>query len=164
MIQNFDFFDQKSKEEYKTGIIHNWNIIYGKNQKLEIRNFLNQMGSKTTTIREGENYYNVETLKMFDLKYESRLVYSGQLAGEQIFNADRTKINWMLGYGFTNKKQPDNRRLTFVKITDEASDRFEKFYARIQNVPNPYLAGRLWIDMNENIKDAKLDFSHKFNF
>lgn len=164
MIQDFDFFDKKSKEEYKTGIIHNWNIIYGKNQKLEIRNFLNQMGSKTTTVREGENYYNVESLRMFDLKYESRMVYSGQLAGEQTFNTDRTKINWMLGYGYTNKNQPDNRRLTFVKITDEDGDQFEKYYARIQNVPNPYLAGRLWIDMNENIKDTKLDFSHKFNF
>jgi len=163
LIKNFDFSDQQSKTEYKTGIIQNFNIIYGNNQKLEIRNFLNQMGLSTTTLRNGFNYYNVEKLRMFDLRYESRFVYSGQLAGEQIFNAERTKINWMLGYGNTTKNQPDNRRLTFVHVDDPYNVNHQKYYMRLQNVPNPYLGGRLWIDMKENIQDAKLDFSHLFN-
>jgi hypothetical protein len=51
------------------------------------------------------------------------LVYSGQLSGEQLFNSGRTKINWMAGYSHTNKNQPDNRRLMFVQINDETSDR-----------------------------------------
>jgi outer membrane receptor protein involved in Fe transport len=100
---------------------------------------------------------------MFDQRYESRLVYSGQLAGEQIFNHDRTKINWMLGYGITNRNQPDNRRLTYVEITDRESDKFNQRYLRIQNIPNPYLAGRLWIDMNEKIADTKIDLVHNFS-
>ncbi len=164
LIRNFDFTDQQAKSEYKTGIIQNFNILYGKNQKLEFRNFLNQMGSLTTTQRDGVNYYNVETLRMFDLKYDSRLVYSGQLAGEQTFNKERTRINWLVGYGYTNKNQPDNRRLTQVLITDEASERYNQYYLRLQNVPNPYLAGRLWIDMDERIKDGKFDLTHQMNF
>ncbi len=164
MIRNFNFTDQQSKSEHKTGIIQNFNILYAKNQKLEFRNFLNQMGSLSTIQRDGVNYYNVETLRMFDLKYESRLVYSGQLAGEQTFNRERTRLNWLLGYGYTNKNQPDNRRLTWVQITDEASERFNQYYLRLQNVPNPYLAGRHWIDMEEVIKDGKLDVTHQMNF
>jgi TonB-dependent receptor len=105
----------------------------------------------------------VENLRMFDLRYESRFVYSGQLAGEQIFNGERTKINWMLGYGNTAKNQPDNRRLTFVQVDDPSNTNHLKYYLRLQNVPNPYLGGRLWIDMKEHIRDAKLDFSHLFN-
>lgn len=161
-VMDFDFVDKVSKKEFKTGLIHNWNMIYGKNQKLEFRNFLNQTGIQSTTQRNGIRYDNGEILELLDLKYESRLVYSGQLSGEQMFNNDRTKINWMLGYSHTNKNQPDNRRLTSVQINDETSERDQQYYLRIQNVPNPYYAGRLWIDMNENTYDAKLDFKHHF--
>ena len=162
-VMDFNFTDQLSKREFKTGLIHNWNILYGKNQKLEFRNFLNQSGIQSNTQRNGIHFDNGETLEMFDLKYESRLVYSGQLSGEQIFNKERSKLSWMLGYSLTNKKQPDNRRLMFVQNNDETSDRFQQYFLRVQNVPNPYYAGRLWIDMNENTNDAKLDFTHNFN-
>ena len=72
---------------------------------------MNQTGIQSTTQRNGIRYDNGEILELLDLKYESRLVYSGQLSGEQLFNNDRTKINWMMGYSHTNKNQPDNRRL-----------------------------------------------------
>jgi outer membrane receptor protein involved in Fe transport len=161
-VMDFNFVDQVSKKEYKTGLIHNWNLIYGKNQKLEFRNFLNQSGIQTTTQRNGIRYDNGETLELFDLKYESRFVYSGQLSGEQLFKNGRTKINWMAGYSHTNKEQPDNRRLYWVQINDETSERYQDYYLRVQNVPNPYYSGRLWIDMKENTVDGKLDFSHNF--
>ncbi len=159
---DFDFTDQLSKREFKTGLIHNWNVIYGKNQKLEFRNFLNQSGIQSNSQRNGIRTDNGEILEMFDLKYESRLVYSGQLSGEQTFNKERSKLAWMLGYSLTNKKQPDNRRLMFVQINDETSEQYQQYYLRVQNVPNPYYAGRLWIDMKETANDAKLDFTHNF--
>jgi outer membrane receptor protein involved in Fe transport len=162
MGYNFDFTDQEAKSDNKIGVIFNWNFIYGKNQKLEFRNFFNQIGTKTTTLRNGINYYNVETLRMADLRYDSRTVYSSQLAGEQTFNQGRTHLNWMLGYGLTKKNQPDNRRLTYVQINDDGSDRDKEYYLSIQSRPNVYLGGRLWIDMNEDILDGKLDFTHKF--
>jgi len=162
VLKNFDFTDQQAKSDNKFGVIFNWNFIYGKNQKLEFRNFFNQIGTKTTTLRDGVNYYNVETLRMTDLRYDSRTVYSGQFAGEQNFNQNRTRLNWMLGYGLTKKDQPDNRRLTEVQVLEEGNEHFQDYYLRIQNVPNPYLAGRLWIEMNEDVYDAKLDFSHDF--
>jgi len=163
VIKDFDFKDERYKESAKLGFIHNWNFLYGKNQKLEFRNFMSQMGNKTTSIRNGINYYNVETLRSFDLKYETRFVYSGQLAGEQKFNNDRTKINWMAGYGFTSNDQPDNRRLTFVLDENDQSDRHKQYYLRLQNVPNAYMAGRLWLNMVENVYDFKADLEHQFN-
>lgn len=162
VMKNFDFSDAISKQSAKVGLIHNWNILYGKNQKLEFRNFLNQMGATSTSIRDGVNYYNVETLRFNDLKFVSRLVYSGQLAGEQKFNSDRTKINWMLGYGITKNNQPDNRRLTFVLDDNEGSEMVDQYFLRVQNVPNAYLSGRLWLDLTENIYNAKIDLDHKF--
>lgn len=162
VIKDFDFNDQKSKESTKIGLIHNWNLLYGKNQKLEFRNFLNQMGNKTTNIRNGVNYYNVDTIRSYDLRYESRLIYSGQLAGEQNFNQDRTKINWLAGYGYTRNDQPDNRRLTFVLDNDKNSEHFEEYFLRMQNVPNAYLGGRLWLNLKEKITNYKVDIEHSF--
>lgn len=162
-IPAFDFNDHKSKESTKIGLIHNWNFLYGKNQKLEFRNFLNQMGNKSINLRDGINYYNIDTIKSYDLRYESRLIYSGQLAGEQHFNRDRTKINWMAGYGYTKNTQPDNRRLTFILNNDNQSDHYNQYYLDIQNVPNAYKGGRLWLDLNENLTNYKLDLEHQFN-
>jgi len=162
VMKNFDFTDAISKQSAKIGFIHNWNILYGKNQKLEFRNFFNQMGTSSTSIRNGVNYYNVETLRISDLKFVSRMVYSGQLAGEQKFNNERTKLNWMLGYGITKNDQPDNRRLTSVLDDNEESEQNGNYFLRIQNVPNAYLSGRLWLNMTEKIYDAKIDFEHKF--
>ncbi len=162
--KDFDFEDKRSKESVKLGFIHNWNILYGKNQKLEFRNFLNQMGNKTTSVRDGFNYNNNgdEPLRFLDIKYESRLVYSGQLAGEQRFNQERTKINWMAGYGSTNNKQPDNRRLAYALDQNDQSENFNKYYLRLQSVPNPYLGGRMWLDLDENVVEFKADFEHLF--
>lgn len=162
VIKDFDFNDKRSKESVKLGLIHNWNILYGKNQKLEFRNFLNQMGNKSTSVRDGINYYNVETLRYFDMKFESRLVYSGQLAGEQKFNHDRTKINWMAGYGFTKNEQPDNRRLAYALDENDQGNNLDKYYLKLQSVPNPYMGGRLWLDLDENVKEYKTDFEHLF--
>lgn len=164
LSKNFDYKDNRYKESAKLGLIHNWNILYGKNQKLEFRNFINQTGNKTTNIRNGVNYYNVETLRLFDLKYETRFVYSGQLAGEQKFNNDLTKINWMAGYGYTKNDQPDNRRLTFVLNDNEQSERYNQYYIDLQNEPNAYMGGRLWLNMAENVYDLKADIEHQFYF
>ncbi|MDD2305134.1 MAG: TonB-dependent receptor [Prolixibacteraceae bacterium] len=162
VIKDFDFHDQKSKESTKIGFIHNWNLLYGNNQKLEFRNLVNQMGNKTTNIRDGVNYYNVDTIHAIDLRYESRFIYSGQLAGEQHFNHERTKFNWMAGYGYTKNSQPDNRRLTFILDNNQNGDHYNEYFLRMQNVPNAYLGGRLWLNLNENIYNYKADLEHLF--
>ncbi len=162
VIKDFDFHDVISSKNAKIGFIHNWNILYGNNQKLEFRNFLNQAGTSSTNVRNGINYYDGKTLNIYDLKFVSRLVYSGQLAGEQKFNKDQTMLKWMLGYGLTKNSQPDNRRLTYVQENSDDADAVQNYYLLIQNSPNVYDAGRLWSDMTENIYDVKVDLEHKF--
>lgn len=162
MLKAFDFLDQKSKESVKIGFIHNWNLLYGNNQKLEFRNLLNQMGNKTANLRNGVNYYNVDTIRAYDLRYESRFIYSGQLAGEQHFNHDKTKLNWMLGYGYTKNSQPDNRRLTYILDNDKNSQYYNEYYLSLQNAANAYLGGRLWLNLNEKLYNYKIDFEHNF--
>jgi outer membrane cobalamin receptor len=161
IIPAFNFHDQKSKESTKIGFIHNWNLLYGNNQKLEFRNLLNQMGNKTTNIRNGSEISG-DTIRAVDLRYESRFIYSGQLAGEQHFNHERTKLNWMAGYGYTKNSQPDNRRLTYVLNNDQNNEHYNEYFLRIQNGVNPYLGGRLWLNLNERVYNYKADIEHQF--
>jgi TonB-dependent receptor len=99
----------------------------------------------------------------YDLRYQSRLIYSGQLAGEQHFNHEKTKLNWMVGYGYTKNDQPDNRRLTFILNADPESSHYHSYYMSLQNVPNAYLGGRLWLSLDEHIVNYKVDLEHLFS-
>ncbi|NJK87823.1 MAG: hypothetical protein HC906_19515 [Bacteroidales bacterium] len=47
----FDYLDEKSKQSNEFGVIHNWLAVFGNNQKIEFRNFLNNMGEKSCYMR-----------------------------------------------------------------------------------------------------------------
>jgi TonB-dependent receptor len=155
-LMNFNFIDKRSQKNAEIGLVNNWNIIYGKNQKLKFYNFLNNMGKSITSTREGEDYYDVETVKATNLRYNSRFIYTGQLSGEQKINNERTNINWLLGFAYTKNKKPDDRRLYFVQDQDE------NYYLELQNqATNVKNGGRLYIDLFERIYNAGVDLEHE---
>ncbi len=159
MLMDFDFLDRQSARNVNVGLIHNWNFIYGKNQKIIFNNFLNNIGESSTALRTGDDYYDVETIKASNLKFINRLIYSGQLAGHHTLNKDRTKVNWLLGYSFTRNNRPDDRRLYFVK--DQTT---EEYYLELQNHPtNVKNGGRLYINLFERIMNSRIDIEHNFS-
>jgi TonB-dependent receptor len=156
-LMNFNFNDERSIQEVNVGLIHNWNFIYGNNQKIMFNNFLNNMGENTTSLREGVDYYDGETIKATNLRYKNRFIYSGQLSGKQILNNQRTKIDWLLGYSYTNSYKPDDRRLYFVR------DPNNNYYLELQNqATNVKNGGRLSIDLDEHVYNARADIVHEF--
>ncbi len=158
LYMNFDFFDQKSVKEYQLGLIHNWNLTYGKNQKMEFSNFLNNMGLSSATVREGVDYYDVETIRATNLYYNNRFIYTGQLAGKQNFNQDMTHLDWLLGYSYTSNDKPDDRRQQYV--WDPAK---KQFYLELQSQPtNVKNGGRLNVSLDERVYNGGLDFDHSF--
>lgn len=157
VLMNFNFSDQRSTQEINIGLIHNWNIIYGKNQKIIFSNFLNNLGESTTSLREGVDYYDGENIRATNLRYRNRFIYSGQLTGKQVLNNERTKIDWLFGYSYTNSYKPDDRRLYFVKDPDD------NYYLELQNqATNVKNGGRLSIDLDEHVYNARLDIEHEF--
>jgi len=155
-LMNFNFQDKRSEKDADIGLIHNWYIIYGKNQKLKFYNFLNNMGKSITSTREGEDYYDVETIRATNLRYNNRFIYSSQIAGEQKINNERTNINWLLGFACTKSKKPDDRRLYFVQDQDD------NYYLELQNQStNVKNGGRLSIDLFERIFNAGVDLEHE---
>ncbi len=160
-IYQFNFQDKKYNQAVKVGLINNWSMIYGKNQKLEFRNFFNQTGNKRVNLREGENYYNNDILRASELKYNNRFIYSSQLAGTNFLFDNSTKMTWILGYSSIKNSEPDTRRLTYIQNNDVESENYGKYYVQLQNQVNPYLAGRLNIDLNEKIYNAGANVEQK---
>ncbi|MFZ5940037.1 MAG: TonB-dependent receptor domain-containing protein [Bacteroidota bacterium] len=158
MLENFNFSDLKSVNEVNAGLIHNWNFIFGNNQKLEFNNFVNNIGENVTSLRSGVDNYDGETLKSINLWFRQRFVYSGQLSLKLHFNDDNTNIHVFGGYSHSLNNRPDDRRLFFVQNSST-----EKYYMELQSVAtNVKNGGRLYIGLDEAIANAGVNFEQKF--
>lgn len=154
---SYEFNDNRYVDKVRIGGISNWLFIFGNNQKIEFRNLVNQLGFSRTTLRDGANYYGGNLERSYELAYESRTTYSGQLGGDHKFNNGFTKINWTLGYAYANKLQPDIRRIKTTKNTDAGE--LAPYAIGVTFNADPTLLGRLFLTNYENIYTANTNFS-----
>lgn len=151
------FMDTRSTNNVRLGALMNWLFIFGKNQKIEFRNILNQSGEKYTNSRAGIDNGSSTRLLQKELFYQSRLTYSGQLSGTHNFNNDLTKIDWTLGYSLANRDQPDTRRITSLLSLD--AEKNHPYSYQFTRDPDPRLFGRLYLENAENILTANLNLN-----
>ena len=113
---NDQFTDNQYTSSVKAGILHNWTWYPANGQKIEFRNLFNQIGMNRVTERTGREWYNNgRYIRSTELRNLNRSIYSGQLAGEHSFNDGDTKIDWVAGYSFSNKKEPDIKRYRYIR-------------------------------------------------
>jgi TonB-dependent receptor len=158
---SYDFTDFRYSQKVRVGALMNWIFIFGNNQRIEFRNLFNQLGASRTTLRDGQNFYGGSYERSYELAYESRAVYSGQLGGQHSFNQDNTKVDWTLGYSFGNKNQPDTRRVTSLKGEDYSSG--DPFTLSVNFNADPNQLGRLYLKNNENIYVAGANLQQRVN-
>lgn len=159
---DFDFYDEQYTNTAKTGILHNWALKINENHKIEFRNLLNQTGFMRTMLRTGEEYYSSQIMKSSEYRFMSRTIYSGQLGGEHKFKNDSFKLNWTVGFAIANRVEPDIRRLTSIKNTDSSSVYFNRYEVAICAAPSPKYAGRVFLDLYENIMMGSINHEQKF--
>lgn len=158
---SYDFNDLRYSLNVRVGALMNWTFIFGDNQKIEFRNLFNQLGTSRTILRDGQNFYGGSYERSYELAYESRATYSGQLGGQHFFNDGETKIDWTLGYSYGNKNQPDIRRVTSLKGEDYPAD--YPFTLSVNFNADPTQLGRLFLKNKENIYVAGANLEHKIN-
>jgi TonB-dependent receptor len=163
-VPDFDFIDEQYTNTAKEGILHNWAWQINENNKLEFRNILNQTGYSKTIFRNGEEYYSSQILKSYEYRFLSRTTYSGQLGGQHSFGKDSKKLNWTTGYSFANRNEPDLRRLTTIKNTDQSSQNYNQYELAIGSAASPKYAGRVYMHLNENIVMGCANYEQKFKF
>lgn len=154
------FNDTRFVQNVRVGGLMNWVLILGNNQRIEFCNLFNQSGLNRTSLREGYDKASSIDVKQYELFFQSRSTYTGQLRGSHNFNHMTSHFDWTLGYSYANRDQPDTRRLTQVR--DMGSDSTVPYYYQLSNSPDPRLLGRLYIYNNENIYNFSGNFDHTF--
>ncbi len=138
--------------------LSNWIFTFGANQRIEFRNLLNNIGANRTILKEGFDFYSQSNDRSYELSYESRLTYSSQLAGTHTFNSEATKFDWVVGYAYANKNQPDIRRLKTISYDTDPETQYSMGF-NTQGASDAF--GRMFLRNNEDILSAGVNFSQK---
>lgn len=156
---DYRYNDTTYKRSVKAGVIHNWMVNFKKGHKLEFRNFLNQMGESKFVSRGGTEFTNNNTISHYeDYKYECRTIYNAQLAGFHEFREGASKFDWLLGYSYTFKNTPDERRFLWEKESDTTD-----FTFILKPSPDPYVGSCYFQQLKENMGNVVVNFEHKFD-
>ncbi|MDR2824164.1 MAG: outer membrane beta-barrel protein, partial [Prevotellaceae bacterium] len=106
----YKYTDDVYNTDVRVGAMLNFSIILNENHRLEFRNIFNQLGKDRYTQRTGFMYISGEYVQQLqEYLYSSRSAYSGQLAGNHTLS--KNKVDWTLGFSYSNKNQPDRRRI-----------------------------------------------------
>ena len=146
---SYYFNDDNYSTKTKLNGLFNWLFVFGNNQRIEFRNFFNQISDKTTVLREGRDFYGGSYKIASELGFQSRSIYSGQVNGVFNFNNNLINLNWTLGYGYTNKLQPDIRRIEKSRNEDAGPE--APYTTSLNFNADPKLLGRLTLGNNEHL-------------
>lgn len=157
---SYYFNDDAYSTKTKLNGLFNWLFVFGNNQKIEFRNFFNQISDKQTILRQGRDFYGGSYKAATELSFQSRSIYSGQLGGNFNFKQSLINLNWTLGYSYTNKYQPDIRRIE-KSLNEDTPD--GDYTLSLNFNADPKLLGRLTLKNEENVYVGALNYSHKFS-
>ncbi|GAA4434070.1 TonB-dependent receptor [Pontibacter saemangeumensis] len=156
--RQLSYNDKVYTNNVRLGVISNWSARLNNDNKIEFRNLFNQLGSNEVLEREGIDYTNGgQRQQNYSLRYESRMIYSGQLQGTHDFNDNNTTVTWTGGYNYTNRNEPDYRR--FRTADDSGDGTYRLLY---QPIPTLRDAGRFYSDLNEHGVMANGQIEHRF--
>lgn len=157
--------DQQSTQNTRVGILQNFTLVLNERNRLELRNFLNQMGMDEATTRFGFNQNSPGlgySLLSYSLYYQSRTLYSGQLSGVHFINNKNT-IEWFVGYGLTYRQEPDWRRMLLRKLGNSFSLNESDYLIFVTNSGslNPDYNTRFFSNLTENGGQGGLSYEYK---
>lgn len=155
------FVDQHFSNSARVAIMNNTSLFLGKSTKIELRNLFNQTGSSRYIIRDGREWYNNgRYVRSEELRYLSRSIYTGQLAGEHSIGEGKTKIDWILGYASSNKREPDTKRYRYLRDESDPA----KYMLLFSDQADLSSQSRMWINLKENTLSAMVNFTRQLNF
>jgi len=155
-----EFVDQQFKTNARIGVLHNWSFYPADGLKIEFRNFFTSTGQSRVTLREGRDWYNNgRYIKAGEVGYNNRLIYSGQLGAEKLFNEGKTIIDLTLGYSLSSKDEPDIKRYRYINNDTETTP----YVILFGNNPDLASVSRMWLKLDEDNISAALNFTQKYN-
>jgi len=154
----YDYNDQQYNQRIRTGVLSNFAVRLNNRHSIELKNLFTVFNTTQYVNRTGQDFdfgYLPDN-HSFDQVY--RGIYSGQLTGKHDFNADRTRLTWTGGYGWSYRDQPDFRRFR-SDVDDQTGER--SLFVGVPLSPN-YL-GRFFSEMRENSQSLNVALEHSLS-
>lgn len=152
----YNYKDANAQNNVRAGIMHNWFFMLNPNHRIEFRNLFNQIGITESVVRTGVDLSKGNNVKNYAFRYESRSIYSGQIAGYHDLNKDKTKVTWVTGLGYTNRQEPDFRR-----VRTQNGGNSERFNVSIPSGATTFDAARFYSSLTETSFMGRGDVEHK---
>ncbi len=156
----YEFNDQQNAQKVRSGIIHNWALTLGKNHNIDFRNQFNQLSNSQYVFRTGPMHEFGYYANSHSFHNIYRGIYSGQLYGtHQLFN-EKTTVEWMAGYGYSFRDEPDYRRYR----SDLDTDSYDVTLYVPFGAAASYFMGRFYSEMEELSSTASATITQRLSF
>jgi outer membrane receptor for ferrienterochelin and colicin len=153
----FHYSDNIYNQNSQLGILNNWGFRW-KTGTAEFKNLLNQNGQQVNTLRNGINIEEGTYRKEYSMRYTQRLVYTAQAGITQNLFQNKGIASATLGFGTTQRKDPDWKRIRYTLPTDGSETAYSAY---IPFSAQPFYLGRLFMNLNEYIQTAQASYEHK---
>jgi TonB-dependent receptor len=143
----FNFEDKQYSHAIRLGVLHNWALRLNDNNSFEFKNLYNQLSNGQYVNRTGFENGGNWNIRSLDQIY--RGIYTGQLLGKHTLVKDKTNLDWVIGYNFSYRNQPDYKRFRYnidgntpiLLIPVGSAQTFNLGRTNIQLTENAYTAG-----------------------
>lgn len=152
------YIDDSYSNDVRVGVMHNWAFKLDGYNRIEFRNLFNQLAKNRLIERKGTK--NIGSTAFYDnteMLYNSRLTYTGQLAGNHRFGAERShNIDWNASYSYANMREPDRRIVTnSAGVSDDDVVDYDMKTAN-QSI------SRYFQELDDNILSLSVGYKKKF--
>lgn len=151
------YVDEFYQRNTRLGVLHNWTARFSPRFNLEWKTLFNQLGNTETTIRDGQSVAQGQDRVSYSERFENRSILTSQVSGEHN-PSDQLKVDWMAGFGYTGRWEPDWKRVLYTRPTGSA----QPLAVSTPNDPTPQQSGRFWSKLHEYLYSASLNVAKKF--
>jgi TonB-dependent receptor len=107
------FRDDQSTQNIRLGAIQNFSLVLPHGGRLEWRNLFSQQARNQQITREGADDNGTLNRRSYLQGYQGRTTYTSQVAGTHKAADEKTSFDWVGGYGYSARNEPDLRRLSY---------------------------------------------------
>jgi len=162
-----DLFEKYTDSNYsrqsRIGVLHNWTFRFSPVFTLEWKTLFNQLGNTETVVRNGQKVVDGYDALSYSEKFENRSIATTQISGDHKFG-ELTKLNWITGFGYTGRWEPDWKRIRYQRTTGSMGPDGQPapFVAITPNDPTPSEIGRFYSKLGERVYTLSVNGEHTF--
>ncbi len=156
------FEGRNSEFSVLNGGIFNLSYKIGDNNKFGLKSTYTINSEDITTNLEGTKLLTSEDnkdFKLYQTKFSERQLFSSILSGEHfVEKLGKLNMRWNVSYAVGKKREPDVKTMTYERLAGTT----DEYNARMGSVADSDGGGRLFLELQDIMRNGALDFNLPF--